>query len=132
LRGVYNTVQKQYLYEIIKNKRDKQFTVDEIIKLIPDNKLGRSTVYRLLANLVNDGVIRRYTADGSRCYVYQLAEDDACDYHFHLKCVDCGKVIHIKENLSDSVSSEIMTEYNFKIDERKTVFLGQCKECANI
>ena len=132
MRGVYNTFQKQYLYNIIKKQKDKQFTVDEIIKLIPDNKLGRSTVYRLLNTLVKDGVVRRYTEDGSRCFLYQFAENKECDSHFHLKCVNCGKVIHLKEKLSDSVSTEIMSEYNFRIDEKKTVFLGQCEKCTSI
>ena len=132
MRKAYNTVQKKYLYEILKKHKDRHLSAEEIYSLIPDKKLGKSTVYRLLSNLVGSGVLRRYTEEGSRQFLYQLVGGRKCDSHFHLKCLDCGRVIHLRENLSDTVASEIFSQYNFKIDEKKTVFLGQCDDCASL
>ncbi len=95
--------------------------------------ISRSTIYRTLDRLCEDGSVRRFTLsqDDSTCYQYAGEGEDSllCHAHFHLKCTVCGTLYHIECDKLDELSAHIAGRHGFAVDPAKTVILGVCTPC---
>lgn len=128
----YSTMQRQQLLDFLKSHRDKQFSVDEIAQALGENTvISVSSVYRNINKMLAEGDIVRHSLDGSRKFVYQYVGDGACQGHLHMKCGDCGRLIHADSRLSEEILCAAASASNFKIDKKKTVLYGLCEDCDN-
>ena len=68
----YMTNQKKQILDFLITHKDHHYTVDEIVKALSvgDKKPGKSTVYRQISALLEDGVVRRFEAAGTDTFVY--------------------------------------------------------------
>ncbi|MGN0613875.1 MAG: Fur family transcriptional regulator [Porcipelethomonas sp.] len=128
----YKTRQKEIILNLFKENKDRHLTAAEIVNHINSSteKIGTATVYRYLDKLVSSGVIRKYFLDdkSSACYQY-IEENEECHEHFHLKCLECGALIHIDCDYMKSLGEHILSGHGFKIDNSRTVLYGRCKNC---
>lgn len=127
----YQTVQRKKLIEFLSANREKAFSVEELdlqLKKSDGAAPGKSTLYRLIRGLVDEGAVKRLVKGNSRQFVYQIAGEE-CAYHLHLKCVKCGRLLHMEHGESHKLLEEILKNNNFKVDERQTVLLGRCDGC---
>lgn len=106
---------------------DKPITMRELLNSTGGGGIPRSTLYRQMKQLVEEGQLLRHTADNGREYVYQLAKSD-CSGHYHLKCTYCGKLVHLDDKITSVMQSRLI-ENNFEISERDTVLMGKCTDC---
>lgn len=128
----YNTEQKKKVIDFFYSNRDRHYTITEIADAVVDSGAGKSTVYRHVSNLLKSGVIRRFETGESRQFVYQFADaDDSCDRHYHLKCVKCGRLIHMECVHLDDVNAHIKAEHDFVIGSGRAVIYGECVSCAS-
>lgn len=126
----YRTAQKQMLMAFLRQNTDKAFTVEEIAAALSgENAPGKSTLYRLMPRLVENGSVKRFVRGNSRQFVYQAVGCNHCDAHLHLKCVDCGRILHLDDAASDSVLQNILRASDFAVDEQQTVLFGRCAGC---
>lgn len=127
----YHTEQRKILLDFLSRNRDRSFTIDEITAGIEESgeTLARSTVYRLASKLEGEGVLRRFVKSDSRSASYQLSACEHCDSHLHLKCVSCGKLFHMDEQVSDELVSKIRALSSFSVDEHESVLYGKCWMC---
>ena len=124
----YNTEKRSALISFLENNSDGAFTIDEIAdKLSPDGS-GKSTYYRLISKLVEEGVIKRISDDKTRHTTYQYLGSSGCGEHLHLKCKECGKLIHLDHTTSHTVEETIKEIGGFSIDEG-TILFGRCRGC---
>ena len=128
----YKTKQKSLILDCIKLTAGKHFTADDIAEMLDEKgqHVGKATVYRHLDRLLSDGEIKKYTLDGKVGACYQYSGENTCE-HFHLKCVECGKLIHADCTFLDKLSSHIADEHGFVIDGTRTVFYGRCSQCSD-
>ncbi len=124
----YHTHQRTALIDFLKENSDKAFTIEEIIVKTDNEELSRSTVYRLMTKLVNDGLVHRTVKGNSRSFVYQYIAEEKCEGHLHMKCTDCGKVYHLDSSVSSVIKEDIGSSTGFEIDSH-TVILGRCNTC---
>ncbi len=129
---MYQTKQKKMLIEYLKNNTERPISINDIITAIcPDNS-GKSTIYRLISQLTNSGVLIKMQGDDAKSILYQyVGEGTDCSSHFHLKCSECKKLIHLDCKHIDKISKHIFDEHNFLLDMKKTVLYGICKKCSN-
>ena len=125
----YNTEQKKILINFLKNNSDSAYTVEEIVDML-EGRLAKSTVYRLIVKLAEEGCVKRMTRGTGRTFVYQMIAGEHCHSHLHLRCTDCGKVIHMRESVSHELLSAIKQENDFCVSEKETVILGKCAVCG--
>ncbi len=125
----YNTKALSLVHDCLRECGGAHMTADEITALLTSRgeKIGKTTVYRNLEKLVNSGLVHRYTGGDSACF---SIADDSCHEHFHLRCQECGKLIHIECSHMDELSHHIADEHGFKVDRFKTVLYGLCGECS--
>lgn len=128
----YKTRQKDIIEKALKESSGKHITVDGLTALLLQNgeSVGRTTVYRFLEKMAVEGKVRKYHIDSRDSTCYQYVENHKCHEHFHLKCEDCGRLIHIECASLDSMCEHMGEEHGFKIDKFKTVLYGLCGECA--
>ncbi len=136
--SVYHTEQKRILEKFLLDNREKSFTIDEITQKIKESEMergnipGRSTVYRLIKGLCEEGRVRRFVKNDSRKASYQIVCHEHCDSHLHLRCLSCGKLFHMDESISDELLKKISSHSDFSVDEEETVLYGRCSLCNKI
>lgn len=132
-RTAYMTGQKKQILDFLIAHKERHFTVEEILDSLGggETKPGKSTVYRQIARLLEDGVIRRFESADSDSFVYQYAVGVNCEHHFHLKCARCGKLIHMECDRLQTVRDHILEEHGFLIGGSSVIY-GICAGCAPV
>ena len=129
----YQTEQKKLLASYLHDHKDRAFTVEEICEGIRGERgadaPGKSTLYRLITRMVEEGSVKRFVRENSRKFVYQAVECEHCDAHLHMKCTDCGKLFHMEEKVTGELLSVIRKSSFFCVSEEKTVLFGTCGAC---
>ncbi len=132
---VYRTKQRMLLLDYLRKNAETPLCAEEIARGLSEcegcgtERVSVSSVYRNLALLAAGGDVRRFTADDGRTALYQYVDHVRCDAHLHLRCTNCGKLLHMEEELSTRVQRAVMSSANFMIDGKQTVLYGTCGEC---
>ena len=131
----YVTEQKKMLSDFLRTNCDTAYTIEDLIcemrRKYGDAVPGKSTVYRLMTKLVDEGSVKRLVKGHSRRFVYQIVEGEHCHSHLHLKCIACGRLIHLDEGVSKELLSKIMNTNSFCVSEEETVLFGECAACGS-
>lgn len=131
MKKEYNTEQKKAIIDFFKSNREHHYTVAEVTRAVCENGAGKSTVYRQISHLLETGAIRRFETSDSRRFVYQYADShEDCDCHYHLKCIKCGRLIHMECSHLDEAKNHISKEHDFIIGCGRSVLYGECVACA--
>ena len=133
MRGEYNTRQKRELLRFLRERDMKHFSVDEVVFEMQDRgeKIGRSTVYRYLELLAEQGSVRKYqNAQGVTQYQH-VADGARCGDHFHMMCSRCGNLMHVDCRLMGMLSAHLMADHGFQLDPRETILVGVCEKCRD-
>lgn len=127
---MYQTEQRRHLLEFLQENASAQFTIEEIADS-PQiaSSIGKSTVYRLVRRLLQEGFVTKYPCGDGRKFLYQYVDPGRCQKHLHLKCTACGALIHLENELSSRMMSDIQGEKDFEIDTKQTVIYGRCVAC---
>ncbi len=131
MRNTYKTDSKRGLVDFMARHADRHFTVDEIINEMTKEGLSpsKSTVYRLVSKLTCDGTLRRFESADKDRFVYQYAAfEHNCEMHFHLKCIKCGKLIHMECEKMTHLKEHILSYHGFLIGG-EAMINGICFDC---
>lgn len=126
---MYNTKQKQILIDYFKKNTNKHYSIKEITEAVSKDNIGKSTIYRLIDKMTEDGSIRRFRGNGKSVLYQYVGQHHECDSHFHLKCVKCGLLVHLECEYMSSLNKHINEHHKFDIDTSKTIFYGMCSNC---
>ena len=136
MAGTYKTAGRQRLLDFLESHPDRQFPVDELTEelgRLSEAGVGRSsksTLYRHLSELCDEGTVRKYRSDIQSAYVYQYVGRGDCCHHFHLKCLSCGALVHLECTVSEELLSHISSDHHFKVDSGRSILYGTCEACA--
>lgn len=86
--------------------------------------LAESTVYRLLTDLSDRGLVR-HVHMGHGPAVYHLSDDD----HHHLVCDRCGRVTDVPASVLTPVVSKLRQQYDFHFSPGHSALQGTCSRC---
>ena len=128
----YNTKQREAILNYITSLDGAHVTAAQIVEYFEaaDFSVGRTTVYRHLERLTDNGVLRRYTADGIAGAFYQFVDNiENCHSHLHLKCENCGLLSHLVCEALDEFDQHLYDEHSFRVNNMKTVLYGKCGDC---
>ena len=127
---VYTTEQRKVLSQFFQERPDFQFSVEELTShLCKSHDISISAIYRNVSFLMKEGIIGRFTKEGSRQFLYQYIGDASCHSHLHLKCEQCGRIIHMNDVGVNETLQKVLHQTQFHLDLRKTVLHGHCKDC---
>jgi Fur family ferric uptake transcriptional regulator len=121
------TRQRQVILDEFR-KANTHLTADEVYnrvrKRIPRVSLG--TIYRNLEILSGSGLIHKIELGG-----HQKLFDGNLNDHYHLRCIQCGKIIDIPASSVRIDTANVDGAERFEIKEFRLELLGVCPECNN-
>ena len=124
----YNTEKRKRITELFAAYPYKSFTSEQISAVVTDEDCGKSTVYRILSDMLKEGKIKKISSQSSRKISYQYIDCTHENEHLHLKCKDCGIIIHLDDETSEKVRENIMAAGCFLLDGSELLF-GRCESC---
>ncbi len=129
----YRTEQKKLLLAYLQANGTEAYTVEALVegmsRMYGELAPGTSTVYRLMTRLVEEGRVKRFSKSGGRGYVYQIVAGRSCQTHLHMKCVLCGRLLHLSEALTEKLGKQVCAEQGFLLRAEETVLFGLCDQC---
>jgi len=126
MKATYQTQQRRTLIDFFECAGGHELTIEEIIDGLGDEAPGKSTVYRLVKKLEEEGTLRRIIREGSGKTAFQLEGSECCAEHLHIKCVDCGLLLHLDRAAQDALAEKT----GFVIDDTRSMLYGKCARCA--
>lgn len=128
----YNTSGRRKLIAFMESHAEAQYTVEELFAAMTrdGDAVGKSSLYRLLESLCEEGVLRKFRENEQSAATFQYIGTDAdCGQHLHLKCAVCGRLIHLECAMSRDLVAHILEDHGFRIDSKKSVLWGTCEDC---
>src|SRR5690606_32219607 len=89
-------------------------------------EIGLATVYRVLTQFEQAGLIERNQFDGGKA-VFELNEGD---HHDHLVCTGCGLVEEFYDEDIERRQQQIAKDHNFLLTDHAMSLYGLCPECT--
>ena len=123
----YKTEGLQRLMAFFEDNPDKAFTTAEICDALLTDGKGKSSIYRLINRLREDGEIRTILS-ADKTVSYQYIGGATCRNHLHLKCDVCGRVVHLSEDFSKAICGMLEKSELFKVNSGGIIF-GKCEFC---
>ena len=125
----YQTKSRKQILEFMDCNPDQSYTADALAEALAKrygaDAPGKSTVYRLVAKMAEEQLLHKSEQQGTRSSLYRKAGAH-CHEHLHLKCLDCGKLMHMEEEQSALLLKEIFKQNGFTVDEYRSVLFGRC------
>lgn len=131
----YNTKCKSLIASFLKKSGDRRVSAADVYNHLLKSgcQANRTTVYRNLEKMTEQGSVIKYKTSDSECALYQMVsehEHSSCHDHLHLQCESCGKIIHLECEFMHMLSEHLLEDHGFVIKCSGSVLLGRCKDCA--
>jgi len=122
--GMRVTSQRARIIDII---RQGHFDADEIYRQakVKEPRLSLSTVYRTLQKLKKLGLVEELHFDEGHHHY----ETKPTAEHYHLVCLGCGRVIELRQPLSDFIKKNVSEAKDFDVVETEVRVTGYCVKC---
>ena len=127
IKMTYNTEKRSELLRFFKENKDTAFSLEEICRQLTDGGRDKSTLYRQTARLVEEGFVSRMPV-GARKFVYQYMDKQHCAEHLHLKCMGCGRLVHLDHSTSHALLTSLLSAQGFTVDGGSVLY-GKCRAC---
>ena len=133
MRGEYSTKQRSAILDFLK-ENNAHVTASDIIFHLKELgiRVSLATVYRTLDKLEGEGVVRKMFVGNEHSACYQFVNGSSCAEHFHLKCIKCGKLIHLSCEFLKDMESHIFDDHGFTVSSGRTVIYGTCAACGGV
>lgn len=128
----YKTVTKQLVIDFLKSKAETTVSVEEIKNYLSENENNANitTIYRILDKLYENNLLMRFSDEKKKRYTYKYVSNESmCREHIHLKCSNCGKIVHLDCEHSDEFIRHIYNEHGFLLRCDNAILYGLCKNC---
>lgn len=130
----YSTRQRAAVLSALKAHAGKYLSAEEVVDAIrrDGEAVGRTTVYRTLETLTQEGVVRRFVSDKRSPALYEYL-DNPSEAEYHVQCRSCGKLFHLRcseiDRMTASLSSHLLQDHGVELDLQSSVIQGICSDC---
>jgi len=121
------TSQRRLLLDLL-NQSEGHLDADELYRLAKERepRISLSTVYRNLSLVKELGLVEeRHFADEHHHYEVKGKRE-----HYHLVCLNCGKVVEFQSPLAERMKEAISKRTGFEILDGDIRLEGYCERCC--
>ena len=97
------------------------------ILIAEDVDIGLATVYRVLTQFEQAGILMRSQFDGGKA-VFELNDGD---HHDHFICTNCAKVVEFSDPEIEKRQYVIADNLGFELESHTLVLYGTCEDCLS-
>lgn len=121
------TTQRQVILEEL-SKVTSHPTANEVYDMVRKRlpRIGLGTVYRNLELMAESGIILKLEVGGS-----QKRFDATTDLHYHIRCLQCGKVDDIDIPVQQEINQMASAHTDYQVLNHHIEFSGICAECSS-
>ena len=126
-QGKRKSKKRQLVYETLA-KKELPVTAEEIFMEIAlkDDKISLSTVYRALEAFMADGIVQKTMIGESGNGLFEVR---ANEHKHYLMCVECKKMLAIKDCPLQDYENQLEKTTKFKIKSHQLQVYGVCEKC---
>lgn len=111
---------------------NRPLTIDQVLTL-SKGKLVQSTLYRVINDLRDFGLITEFTTPENTMVIELNSEDS--NHHHHIFCKECGSItdIELNSDLESELEKEVAKIEKYRsisIDSHSLELFGTCDDCA--
>ncbi|MDP2879714.1 MAG: ferric iron uptake transcriptional regulator [Sulfuricella sp.] len=129
--GLKATTPRLKILNLFETSDVRHLTAEDVYKiLLADNEdVGLATVYRVLTQFEQAGLLIRHSFEGDKA-VFEL---DQGKHHDHLVCLQCGKVEEFYDPDIEKRQDKVAKERGFVVREHSLYLFADCTkpDCPN-
>lgn len=128
----YKTKQRDAMIAYLESSIGTRVTASDVEETLKatGQTASRATVYRILEQLVEEGLVRKMPSSGRQAaYFEYLGTDEENATAACCVCRECGKLVHVHCGELTHIRQHVANEHGFAIDSRQTMLHGTCEDC---
>ncbi|MFT5675320.1 MAG: Fur family ferric uptake transcriptional regulator [Paraglaciecola sp.] len=124
--GLKITLPRLKILEILQQPANQHISAEDVYKILleQDEEIGLATVYRVLNQFDDAGILNRHHFEGGKS-VFEISHKE---HHDHLVCLKCGKVIEFEDEVIEKHQEDIAQKHNMTLTHHSLYLYGECKE----
>jgi len=127
--GLKVTLPRIKILEVLEENPANHFSAEDVYKIMlqQGEEIGVATVYRVLTQCEQAGLIRRLQFEGGRA----VFETTPAHHHDHIVCVRCGKVEEFHDETIEEQQKKVAKKAGFSVEDHSMTLYGLCQKCQN-
>ncbi|MDD3447414.1 MAG: ferric iron uptake transcriptional regulator [Gammaproteobacteria bacterium] len=125
--GLKVTLPRIKILEVLEGADNRHLSAEDVYKALLEagEEVGLATVYRVLTQFENAGLVARHHFEGGHS-VFELEQGQ---HHDHLVCVKCGRVEEFVDETIESRQKVIAEKAGYDITDHCLYIYGICPDC---
>ncbi len=125
--GLKTTLPRLKVLSIMESSQVRHLSAEDVYKVLleEDESIGLATVYRVLTQFEDAGLVIRHNFEGERA-VFELNDED---HHDHMVCVECGSVTEFIDPRIEELQEKVARSHRFNIQDHALTLYGVCTHC---
>tara|TARA_R110002072_G_scaffold98034_3_gene215891 strand:- start:32219 stop:32635 length:417 start_codon:yes stop_codon:yes gene_type:complete len=125
--GLKITLPRVKILQILESSNIHHMSAEDVYKalLTRGEEIGLATVYRVLTQFEDAGLVVRHNFEGGHS-VFEVATEE---HHDHIVCVKCGRVEEFRDDEIEARQKSVATNLGFELTDHNLNMYGLCPDC---
>lgn len=125
--GLKVTLPRVKILQILENAKSHHLSAEDVYRVLleSDEDIGLATVYRVLTQFEEAGLVIRHNFEGG----HSIFELDHGHHHDHLVCVKCARVEEFVDPVIEERQQDIAKKAGYSITDHSLNIYGICGAC---
>lgn len=126
--GLKRTLPRVKILELFQRETPRHLSAEDVVRELAayGNEVGLATVYRVLAQFEQAGLLLRSHFESGRA-VYEI---NPGQHHDHLICLDCGHVEEFFDPQIESIQEQVAQSRGYALCEHALSLYAHCQRPA--
>ncbi|SET75212.1 ferric iron uptake transcriptional regulator [Thalassotalea agarivorans] len=124
--GLKITLPRVKILAILQSPGNQHISAEDVYKILLGQKeeIGLATVYRVLNQFDDAGIVTRHHFEGGKS-VFELSHKK---HHDHLVCLKCGKVVEFEDDIIEQRQIDVAVENKMRLTNHSLYLYGECED----
>ena len=124
--GLKITLPRIKILTILQNPNNQHISAEDVYKILLEQheEIGLATVYRVLNQFDDAGIVSRHHFEGCKS-VFELSHKQ---HHDHLVCLKCGIVVEFEDDVIEQRQEDIAKTHKIKLTNHSLYLYGECED----
>lgn len=124
--GLKITLPRIKILSMLQQPQNQHISAEDVYKILLEQheEIGLATVYRVLNQFDDAGIVTRHHFEGGKS-VFELAHKK---HHDHLVCLKCGNVVEFEDEIIEQRQADIAKSHNIILTNHSLYLYGECED----
>ena len=126
--GLKVTSPRLKVLEVLETSKDRHLSAEGIYRILLDSgeELGLATVYRVLTQFEQAGLVSRHNFEGGTA-VFELTDGS---HHDHMVCLETGDVVEFFDERIEQIQRDIAEKHGYELEDHSLVLYVKPKKSS--